>query len=245
VLIEALPYISEFKGMTVVIKYSGTALNDDKIKKTIVEDVALMKIVGFNPVVIHSGGSDINNSVVKELTLQKVKASGINGIDGNMFQLEKLSNEKEEKKQEKENYMRIINVDTTLIDALVKNNFVPVISPVGMDVAGNIFDIEANHVAVSVAHALHAEKLIFLSDVQGILENINDQDSLISRIKVGKMKEMLKQEKITGGMKAKVNSCIDAVDKGVNNIHILDGRLEHSIILEIFTKKGIGTLIEG
>lgn len=276
ILIEALPYIKEFSGITVVIKYGGSALINDVIKTTMIQDIALMKFVGFKPVVVHGGGPDINNmlnrlgiksefvdglrvtddetmeivemvltgklnkAITSELTLQGIQAAGISGRDGETL----LSQKKMPGGRDIGRVGEVVKVDTTLINTLIHNDFVPVISPIGVDKEGNSYNINADYAAVAIASALKAEKLVFLTDVEGILRDVNDSKSVYPQIKVAKIKKMIEDGRISGGMIPKVECCIDAVDKGVQQVHILDGRLEHCLILEIFTKDGIGTLIE-
>ena len=276
ILVEALPYINEFKGITVVIKYGGSALMNEDIKNTVMQDIALMKTVGFNPVLVHGGGPEINEAlkkrdiksefvgglrvtdertmevvemvlagkvnkkITKELSLQGVKTAGISGTDGNMLNVRKFTPGGKDIGFVGE----IVKVDTTLIEIMIANGFVPVISPVGMDENGNSYNVNGDYAAVAIAGALKAEKLVFLTDVEGILKDVNDGSSVYSRIKVSKIKDMIYDGTISGGMIPKVECCIEGVKAGVQHVHILDGRVEHCLILEIFTKEGIGTLIQ-
>ncbi len=206
VLLEALPYISEFKGMTLVIKCASFALKDKNIEKTIAEDVSLLKAVGFNPILVNG-----DDSLVKTLILEGVGAVGLSGTNSKEF-------------------------DKTLLTTLTSNNFVPVIFST---------EEEADALAIEVAHALHVEKLIFLTEYQGILENKNDKASLLPRVKIGKIKEMMKLKTVNEKMVPMLNVYIDGINKGVDDIHILSATIPHAIILEVFTDKGVGTLIEG
>lgn len=277
VLTEALPYIKEFSGITVVIKYGGAALVNEDIKKTIIKDIALMKYVGFKPVVVHGGGKDINRALEKigkqpefkdglrvtdaetmevvqqvlagklnkdiatELCLHGINAVGICGKDANFMQVRKAH----------PNGMdlgfvgEVTEVNTGLVRTLIDNDFVPVISSIGVDENGTSYNVNADYAAVAVAGALHAEKLVFITDVPGILTDVNDLDSVISVIHIDEVREMIDKGIISGGMIPKVQCCIEGVEQGVSNVHILDGRIPHCLILEIFTKKGCGTLIEG
>ena len=276
VLVEALPYIKEFNGITVVIKYGGSALVSHEIKESLIKDIALMKFVGFKPVVVHGGGPEItemlnrlkiesrfadglritdeqtmeivemvltgklNKQITTDLLMQGIQAAGISGKDGRSIQVEK--------------YMpgnmdiglvgAIKKVDATLIKTLIDNDFVPVISPVGADQKGTGYNVNADMAAVAIAGALKAEKLVFLTDVEGILHDRTDAGSVYSRVKVGQISQMIEDGIISGGMIPKVESCVEAVNAGVQHVHILDGRVEHCLILEIFTKEGIGTMIE-
>lgn len=276
ILTEALPYIKKFSGITVVIKYGGAALVNEDIKSTIIKDIALMKYVGFKPVVVHGGGKDINKALeavgiepkfkdglrvtdkptmeivqqvlagkinknlATELCLHGINAVGICGKDAGFMQVKKVM----------PNGMdiglvgEVTEVKTDLINTLVDNDFVPVISSIGVDEDGNSYNVNADYAAVAVAGALKAEKLVFVTDVAGIMRNIDDPDSVISTIKVDEVNELIADGTISGGMLPKVECCMAGVEAGVNNVHILDGRIAHCLILEIFTNKGIGTLIE-
>ncbi len=276
ILTEALPYIKEFNGITVVIKYGGSALVNEKIKETLIQDIALMKYVGFKPVLVHGGGKDINQMLEKlnieskfknglrvtdektmdvvqmvlagklnknlatDLCGQGIKAVGICGKDADFLKVKKLKSNGEDIGLVGE----VCEVDTSLINTLIDNDFVPVISPIGVGKDGKSYNINADYAAVAVAGALNAEKLVFVTDVPGVLADVNDPSSVISVMNVKEVKSMIKNGIISGGMIPKVDCCIAGVDAGVENVHILDGRIEHCLILEIFTKKGIGTLIE-
>lgn len=277
VLTEALPYIKEFNGITVVIKYGGSALINEVVKDTLIKDIALMKYVGFKPVVVHGGGKDINKMLEKlgkesefknglrvtdsetmdvvqmmlagklnkelatALCLQGINAVGICGKDSGTLKVKKLMPNGDDIGYVGE----ITEVDTTLIRTLIENDFVPVISPIGVDENGMSYNINADYAAVAVAGALNAEKLEFVTDVAGILKDVEDPSSVISVIHVDEVRKMIETGIISGGMIPKVECCIKGVEAGVPNVHILDGRIEHCLLLETFTKKGIGTLIEG
>lgn len=276
-LVEALPYIKNFNGEIVVIKYGGSALVDEKIKNSVMQDIALLKFVGLKPVIVHGGGPEINKtlkqigkepkfingcrvtdeetmeivemvlagklnkSIVEELNQQGLRAVGICGKDANTLLAEKKVTENgvdlglvgEVKK-----------VDTTLIENLMNNDFVPVIAPIGADEKGNTYNINADYAAGAIAGALGAKKLMYLTDVSGVLTDVNDPNSLLSFVKVDKIHELIKDGTISGGMIPKVECCIAGVEAGVEHVHILDGRKEHCILLEIFTPEGIGTLVE-
>jgi acetylglutamate kinase len=276
VLMEALPYIKEFNGITVVIKYGGSALINEEIKASIIQDIALMKYVGFKPVVIHGGGPDINamlsrlnieskfrnglritdeatmevvemvlagkigKALAAELTSHGVKAVGVSGKDAGMITVKKLM----PNGQDIGLVGEVDTVDVTLLKTLLDGGFVPVISSIGIDGTGQTYNINADYAAVSVAAALHAEKLVYLTDVEGVRLDASDSASVASRLTVTKIHEMIADCTISGGMLPKVECCIAGVEAGVPNVHILDGRVKHSLILEIFTKKGIGTLVE-
>ena len=276
ILVEALPYIKEFSGITVVIKYGGSALINDEIKDTIMQDVALMKFVGFKPVIVHGGGPDINamlnrvgiksefvnglrvtteetmevvemvlagklnKAISTQLNLQGIQAAGISGKDGGMLKVKKLMPDGADIGLVGE----VESVDTKLIQTLIDNDFVPVISPIGVDEEGNSYNVNADYAAVAIAGALKAKKLVFLTDIEGVMKDVHDSNSVYSRITVKEILDMIRTGSISGGMIPKVECCIAGVQAGVKDVHILDGRVEHCLILEIFTKEGIGTLIE-
>ena len=276
ILTEALPYIKKFSGITVVIKYGGAALVNEEIKSTIIKDIALMKFVGFKPVVVHGGGKDINKalervgiepqfkdglrvtdeetmevvqevlvgkvnkSLVTELCLQGINAVGVCGKDCGSMKVKKATPNGLDLGLVGE----VTEVDTTLINTLLDNDFVPVISTVGVDEEGNSYNVNADYAAVAVAGALNAEKLVFITDVAGVMRDVNDPNSVISTTNTAEINELIADGTIAGGMIPKVQCCLAGVNAGVKNVHILDGRIAHCLILEIFTNKGIGTLIE-
>lgn len=276
ILTEALPYIKKFSGITVVIKYGGAALVNEEIKSTIIKDIALMKFVGFKPVVVHGGGKDINKALervgiepqfkdglrvtdeetmevvqevlvgkvnknlVTELCLQGINAVGVCGKDSGFMKVKKATPNGLDLGLVGE----VTEVDTTLINTLLDNDFVPVISTVGVDEEGNSYNVNADYAAVAVAGALNAEKLVFITDVAGVMRDVNDPNSVISTTNTAEINELIADGTIAGGMIPKVQCCLAGVNAGVKNVHILDGRIAHCLILEIFTNKGIGTLIE-
>lgn len=275
ILTEALPYIQKFSGITVVIKYGGAALVNEEIKKTIMADIALMKYVGFKPVVVHGGGKDINKAlervgiepkfidglrvtdedtmeivqqvlagkinknITSELCQHGINAVGICGKDAGFMKVKKAMPNGLDLGLVGD----VTEVNTDLVTTLIDNDFVPVISSIGVDEEGNSYNVNADYAAVAVAGALKAEKLVFITDVAGVMEDVNDPDSVISVIKCDEVKKLIGNV-IAGGMIPKVQCCIAGVEAGVKNVHILDGRIAHCLILEIFTNKGIGTLIE-
>jgi acetylglutamate kinase len=182
----------------------------------------------------------LNKSITSLLNIQGIKAVGISGKDSSMLKVNKLMPNGDDIGLVGE----VKEVDVSLINALIENDFVPVISPIGCDLFGNSYNVNADYAAVSIAGALKAEKLVFLTDVEGVRRDIDDSESVMSRLKVSEVNELITNGVITGGMIPKVECCIAGVNAGVKNVHILDGRVEHSLILEIFTTKGIGTLIE-
>ncbi len=276
ILIEALPYIQYYNGKTIVVKYGGSAMIDEHLKKEVIRDVALLKVVGFKPIIVHGGGKEISKWVkaagmepkfinglrvtdaatmeIAEMVLNKVnkglvqameslgvKAIGISGKDGSLLRVDKkLSGGKDI------GFVgEIKEVNREILDTLLDNNFVPVVCPIGMDDDYQSYNINADDAACALARALQAEKLAFLSDIEGVYKDPLDPTSLISSLSVSEARELLKTGMIGGGMLPKLQNCIDAIEHGVSKVHILDGRIEHCLLLEFFTKRGIGTQILG
>ena len=268
-LIEALPYIRKFNAKIVVIKYGGSAMENEGLKISVMQDIALLKLVGLKPVIIHGGGKEItalceslgvassfkdglrvsskeavnvaemalykiNKTLVQNLQCQGVKAIGICGKDGELIQCTQ--------KDEDLGFVgQIVSVKGEVLRDLLEKDFLPVIAPIGMDESYNSYNINADDVACGVAQALRAEKLVFLSDVEGVYKDYADKNSLISKLSLNEAKALANSTQ--GGMLVKLKSCIQACENGVKKVHILDGRVKHSLLLEIFTDKGIGTLI--
>lgn len=181
----------------------------------------------------------INKDIVMNLQNQGFNAAGISGKDGNMLKARKKLIDG----QDAGLIGEIVEVNANLIKILIENDFIPVIAPTGMDEFGNTYNINADYAASAIAGALQAEKLVFLTDIAGVMKNINDDKSIISHMTVSEAKELINNGKISGGMIPKVECCIEGVEKGVNTVHILDGRVDHSLLLEIFTDTGVGTMI--
>lgn len=274
ILIEALPYIKEFSGKTVVIKYGGSAMVDPILNERVIEDIVLMKLVGFQPVIVHGGGKEIsdmlnkvgikssfynglrvtteetvevvemvlagkvNKSIVQMIQNHDINAVGISGKDGKTLKVKKKVVEGADIGFVGD----ISKVDPKLIKSLVENDFIPVIAPVGTDNQGLTYNINADYAASAIAGALNAEKLIFLTDVQGVMKDINDETSLVSKLTIEQVEQLKAEGIIAGGMIPKVDCCVEGLNAGVKNVHILDGRVEHSMLLEIFTKSGVGTM---
>ena len=276
VLIEALPYIQHFQGATIVVKYGGSAMIDHELKKSVIKDVALLKLVGFRPIIVHGGGKEItkwlnkigkksefvnglrmtdgetmhvaemvlnriNKGLVSMMEKTGVKACGISGKDGTVLRVVK----KRPDGADIGFVGEVKEVDTTLLNTLIGAGFVPVICPVGSDEGYYSYNVNADDAACAIAKAMKAQKLVFLSDIHGVLENPDDPDSLISEMSVAEAKAFIEAGNAGGGMLPKLNSCIDAIEAGVQRVHILDGRIPHSQLLEFFTNKGIGTAIIG
>jgi acetylglutamate kinase len=281
VLMEALPYIKRFANKTIVIKYGGHAMSDDRLKESFAKDIILLKYIGLNPVIVHGGGPQINDTlqkygivsqfvrgmrvtdaqtmavvemvlvgqvnkeVVGLLNRQGGRAVGLCGKDGELLLCKKLLQEVKGDDGQVEmvdiGYVGdVVRVNRELIETLENSKFIPVIAPVGVGVEGESYNINADVVAGRVAAALGAEKLILLTDVQGV----KDRDgNLLSSIAVAEMHRLIEEEAIVGGMIPKVICCAEALRDGVKKAHIIDGRVEHATLLEIFTDIGIGTEI--
>ena len=274
VLIEALPYIQKFNNKIVVVKYGGSAMLDENLQLNVIKDVALLKLVGMRPIIVHGGGKEISKWVsllgkepkfvqglrgtdaetmeVAEMVLGKVnknlvqilekigvKAAGICGKDGATLQVEK----KIVNGEDIGFVGNITGVDTHLIDTLLANDYIPVIAPIGMDKKFQSYNINADDAACAISMAVGAEKLAFLTDIEGVYANPEDKSSLISVLTLEKANGLMDSGFIGGGMLPKLRNCIEAVKEGVAGVHILDGRILHSLLLEFFTDKGIGTAI--
>lgn len=276
ILIEAIPYIKSFTGKTVVIKYGGSAMVNEKIRELMMKDIAFLKLLGIQIVLVHGGGPFINESlknfnkepefkeglrvtdtetmevvemvlsgkinkeIVNDIQKVGIKSVGISGKDGMMLKAKKLMTNGLDLGFVGE----IEEVDTSLIDSLISSDFLPVIAPVGRDEEGNTYNINADYAAVAIAGALNSQKLVFVTDVSGVMADVDDSDSLITQMNVREARENIQSGVISGGMIPKVECCIDAVENGVNTVHIIDGRVEHSLLLEIFTQEGIGTMFK-
>jgi acetylglutamate kinase len=282
VLMEALPYIKRFANKTIVIKYGGNAMVDERLKLGFAQDVVLLKYIGLNPVIVHGGGPQIgqvlkamgketrfvqgmrvtdaetmdvvemvlggkvNKEIVANINRHDGRAVGLSGKDGRLLMARKLE-------------VKTLNPDTltpeiidvgmvgevetvnpAIISALEESGFIPVIAPIGVGLGGETYNINADLVAGRIAGALRAEKLILLTDIEGVKDK---QGRLISTIDVQRAPDLINDGTISGGMIPKINCCIDAIGEGVHKAHIIDGRVEHACLLEIFTDQGIGTAV--
>ncbi|HAG50461.1 MAG: acetylglutamate kinase [Deltaproteobacteria bacterium GWC2_42_51] len=271
-LLESLPYIRQFYGKTIVIKYGGHAMIEENLKQSFAKDIILMKYVGLNPVVVHGGGPQIGEllkklgkesrfvkgirvtdsetmDVVEMVLVGKVnkeivglinhyggKAVGLSGKDGGLIKAKKLR----AKGADMGMVGDVKTVNPKVIETLDRDKFIPVIAPVGVGDDGKTYNINADTVAGRIAASLKAEKLILLTDVQGVL---NKDKKLISALSVAEAKKLIKNETATGGMIPKLECCLDALKGGVSKAHIIDGRVEHAVLLEVFTDAGVGTEI--
>lgn len=275
VLVEALPYISAFTGKTIVIKYGGNAMNDPVVMRTVMQDVAALKIVGVHPIVVHGGGPEINGmlkrldipsrfegglrvtdgdtmevvqmvlagkvnkNLVSLLNTMGVKAVGLCGKDGGLIEVDKMPSQNGVDL----GYVgRIKAIHERIITAL-QQDFVPVIASIGTDAFGESYNINADTAAGAIGGALKAEKLMFLTDIDGIRADEKDANSLITKITVSEIRNMIATGQISGGMIPKVTGCIDAIEKGISSVLILNGTVPHAILLELFTDSGIGTMV--
>jgi len=276
VLIEALPYIQHFNRKIIVVKYGGSAMVDEALKRQVIQDVTLLKLVGFKPVIVHGGGKEISRWVEKsgmepvfvnglrktdeatmeivEMVLNKVNKSlvklvqelgvnaiGISGKDGGLLKVEKKYSNGEDIGFVGE----ITEVNPKIIYDMLEKDFLPIICPIGMDDEFNSYNINADDAACAIARAIDAEKLAFLTDIEGVYKDPSDKSTLITELSVEEAKSLIGDGYIGGGMLPKLNNCIDAIENGVSRVHILDGRIAHCLLLEIFTNNGIGTAIIG
>ena len=268
VLIEALPYIQRFNRKVIVVKYGGSAMVDEELKKHVIQDVALLKLVGFKPIIVHGGGKDISRMVervgmtpqfvnglrvtdadtmeIVEMVLNKVnkglvqlveslgvRAIGISGKDGGLLQVDKKYSDGKDI-----GFVgQVKNVNAEILWDLLEKDFLPVICTVGLDDEFNSYNINADDAACAIAQAMEAEKLAFLTDIEGVYKDPKDPETLISELTVTEAKALISDGYIGGGMLPKLQNCIDAIESGVSRVHILDGRIPHCLLLEIFTNK--------
>lgn len=273
VLIEALPYIQKFNRKIIVVKYGGSAMSDEELQRHVIQDVTLLKLVGFKPIIVHGGGKAISSWVRKtgkeakfinglrvtdketmeiaEMVLGRVsknlvtmveelgvKAVGISGKDSAMLKVKKrLSGG-----QDIGYVGEITKVDPKILFDMMDHDYLPIVAPIGLDDQFETYNINADEAACAIAKAVGADKLVYLTDVEGLYRDFEDKSSFISRISVTEAEELIANGMIGGGMLPKLSNCTDAVRGGVKRVHILDGRVPHSILLEIFTNKGNGTM---
>ena len=274
VLVEALPYIQKFNRKIVVVKYGGSAMSNEELQRSVIQDVTLLKLVGFKPIIVHGGGKAISKWVNKvgkearfvnglrvtdeetmeiaEMVLGRVnknlvtmveelgvKAVGISGTAGGSLKVDKKYSDG----QDIGFVGDIKAVDPKVLYDLLEKDFLPIVAPVGLDDNFNTYNINADDAACAIAKAVGADKLVFLTDIEGLYRDLNDKSSFISRISAGKADELIESGIIGGGMLPKLNNCTSAIRNGVNRVHILDGRIPHCLLLEIFTNEGVGTAI--
>ncbi|MCX8007422.1 MAG: acetylglutamate kinase [Coriobacteriia bacterium] len=271
-LTEALPWIKRTWGRTVVIKYGGSAMTDAAMRSSIADDVVLMKLVGVNPVIVHGGGPDItaymerlgmpvefrnglrvtppeamevvkmvlvgknNKDVVSDINSHGRYAVGISGDDGNLIRARQLD-------PALGMVGEVVGVDTTVVENLIGDGFIPVIATVGAGEDGSSYNINADTAAGEIAAALGAEKIIFLTDVDGLYADFTDKSSLISALSLDEARGMIERGEVEKGMLPKVEACVRALEGGVSRAHILNGTMPHALLLEVYTDAGVGTMI--
>ena len=280
ILIEALPYIRRFSGMTIVIKYGGHAMVDEQLKEDFARDITLMKFIGLNPVVVHGGGPQINSvlermgirpkfvrgmrltdeptmdvvemvlggkvnkSIVAQINQQGGKAVGLSGKDGGLILATKLHIVHQENDNTPPEIIdpglvgQVENINPSIINTLTQQGFIPIIAPVGAGACGETYNINADLVASRIAMALAAGRLIFLTDVDGVLDGSGE---LISSIAAQDIHKMIAAKTVSGGMIPKIECALEALNNGVEKVHIINGKKRHALLLELFTDKGIGT----
>jgi acetylglutamate kinase len=271
-LLEALPYIKTFAGSTFVIKYGGAAMEEEELKREFAKDMVLLKYVGINPVIVHGGGpkinklltdlqipskfvdglrvtdgktlevvemvlsGSVNKEIVKNINDMGGKAIGLSGKDGKLLVAEKVRD------KEIGFVGEVVDVDVAIIRDINRHGYIPVIAPLAYGADGNSYNVNADTAAGSIAKALSAEKLVLLTDVEGVLDR---EGNLLSCLKRPEIKALINNKTVSGGMIPKVSCCLDALQGGVRETHIIDGRIPHAILLEVFTDSGIGTQITG
>jgi acetylglutamate kinase len=274
VLIEALPYIQKFNRKIIVVKYGGSAMSNEELQKNVIEDVVLLKLVGFKPIIVHGGGKEISGWVKKvgkesefvnglrvtdeetmeiaEMVLNRVNkrlvnmvnslgvnAVGISGKDGGLLNVDK----KLSGGQDIGFVGDVKNVNPKILLDLLEKDFLPIVAPIGFGDDFNTYNINADDAACAIAKAVGADKLVFLTDVEGLYKDFEDKSTFIQRITASEANELIDGGIIGGGMLPKLANCTSAVTNGVNRVHILDGRIPHCLLLEVFTKEGVGTMI--
>lgn len=279
VLTESLPYIQKFTGCTVVVKYGGSAMMDEKLKQGFARDIVLMKLVGINPIVVHGGGPQIanvldqlniesnfvnglrvtdsktmdvvemvlgglvNKEIVALLNKNHGKAVGVTGKDGNLIKAKKLLiklNKGDDEVVDIGQVGKVVSIDTKVLEVMKDSDFIPVIAPIGTDEKGTSYNINADSVAGEIAKVLRAEKLILLTNVAGVQGR---KGTVLTGLSIKQVAKLIVDKTIRGGMLPKIECALEAVKGGVHSAHIIDGRVEHAVLLEIFTDEGVGTLI--
>jgi acetylglutamate kinase len=272
ILVEALPYIRRFRGQTVVVKYGGNAMTDPTLAVSFAEDIVLLRSVGLNPVVVHGGGPQIgallgrlgiesefrdglrvtdadtldiarmvlvgkvNRDIVSSINVHGALAVGLSGEDAGLITA-----------GARDPALGFVGdveaVNPAILERLIGEELVPVISTIGSDLSGQAYNINADTVAAAVAEALAAEKVLYLTDVPGLLRDVDDATSIISRVTATELRRLIDEGVLSGGMIPKIEGALHAVERGVRSAHVLDGRVPHVILLELFTDAGIGTMI--
>ncbi len=273
ILTEAAPYIKAFSGKIMVIKYGGSAMTSDELRETFAGDVTLLSLVGIKPVIVHGGGpqitramgqsgvepkwvdglrvtdaetirvvqsvlaGEVNPDIVRLLAGHGAVAAGVTGIDGGLF--------KAVQKDDRLGFVgEIESVDPTLVRGMLNQGIVPVVAPLARGADGHAYNLNADTAAGALAEALGATKLVYLTDVEGLYSDLGDEDTLLSRVGITELEAMIESGSASAGMVPKLRSCISAMKAGVPQAHILDGRVQHALLLEVFTPEGIGTMVE-
>ena len=271
ILTQAVPYIKEYTGKYVVAKYGGNAMTDPQLKKSVMQDILLLQLVGVKVILVHGGGPEIsamlkklsieshfenglrvtdddtmevvqmvlagkvNKSLAADLAALGGKAVGLCGIDGGLIKVH-------QKNEKLGNVGEIDEIDTKILDDLLDGGFIPVISSIGIDDEGNAYNINADTAAAKIAAALHAESMVVMSNINGVLRDKDDENSLISQMSLADAEELKKSGIIAGGMIPKVDCCTNAVKEGVKKVFIINGEIPHAILIELLTDEGLGTM---
>jgi acetylglutamate kinase len=279
VLMEALPYIKEYYGKTVVVKFGGNAMEKGELKERFASDIVLMRYVGMNPVIVHGGGPQITDymqrlslevrfvdghrvtdaatmEVAKMVLVGKVNkeivslinghgtlAVGLSGEDGKLLEARKKTHSTAGEEVDLGFVGEVDGVNPGILNNLIRDEFIPVVASIGVDFAGQSYNINADLVAGALAEALEADKLIYLTDVDGIYRHLGDESSLIPELNIGEALELIASGGLSSGMLPKMHSCIDALKSGVRRAHIINGTIEHALLLELYTDAGIGTMV--
>lgn len=273
ILNQALPYIQKYSGKIVVIKYGGNAMTDNTLKQYVMDDIALLSLIGIKVVLVHGGGPEIsstlsamnieskfigglrytdketakvvqmvlaggvNKDLVHQLDIAGAKAIGICGLDSNLLEAEKHSGE-----QDLGYVGDIVKVNSNVILQLLDNGYVPVIATIAGDSKGNVYNVNADTAAAAIAGALQAENLSVMTDIRGLLADVNDDSTLITHVPVSDVPALIAKGIISGGMIPKISGCVEAIRKGVSRAFIIDGRVPHALLIEFLTEQGLGTM---
>jgi len=279
VLMEALPYIKEYYGKTVVVKFGGNAMENDELKEMFASDIVLMRYVGMNPVIVHGGGPQVTHymerlslevrfvdghrvtdaaamEVAKMVLVGKVNkeivslinghgtlAVGLSGEDGNLLRARRRTHSAAGDEIDLGFVGEVERVNPGILNNLIRDEFIPVVASIGVDESGQSYNINADLVAGALAESLQADKLIYLTDVDGIYRDFEDKTSLIQELEVGEAEELLREGGLSSGMLPKMQSCVEALRSGVRRAHIINGTMDHALLLELYTDAGIGTMV--
>lgn len=279
VLMEALPYIKEYYGKTVVVKFGGNAMENDELKEMFASDIVLMRYVGMNPVIVHGGGPQVTHymerlslevrfvdghrvtdaaamEVAKMVLVGKVNKEivslinghgtlsvGLSGEDGNLLRARRRTRSAAGDEIDLGFVGEVEKVNPGILNNLIRDEFIPVVASIGVDSSGQSYNINADLVAGALAESLQADKLIYLTDVDGIYRDFEDKDSLIPELEVSEAEELMRGDGLSSGMLPKIQSCVEALRSGVRRAHIINGTMDHALLLELYTDAGIGTMV--